>query len=483
MAERSALWVERLTLAAAALGSLLTALYRIRTHDTFFHLATGRAIVELGAVPRTDIFSFTVRGAPWTNHSAGFQWLIYRLHQACGFAGLSLWQALLSLALFALGASAVERAQRPYACAVGLLPFVFYREVLEARPHALGFVCLALTLRLARRPALSWRAGLAFFATYALFCVVHGSHLLALFVCALAAAFALGRRDFAALRGWALLFLSCLTLAAILQPDAFGQGLQHLSSEFLEGNVAEWRPLTPSDLATSDKGIVYLACFALALMGSVAAVRAPSGEPTSPLSLTLLGIFMLLSLTSRRMLALFLFGAAPLWLPLAGRAADLLTERLHAWWRRALVATALALLLAHLFLAEAPYVMGAGLDAPRFPSGAVERLRRPDAPQRVYNAYNFGAYLIWTRTPSAGVFVDGRAITVYPPEFLAAFERAYDDAGMFEQLCARFAIDGVLMPHASPRVQRLLAHLAASPHWSELYRDELSVLYAARAPH
>jgi hypothetical protein len=44
-------------------------LYRIRTFDTLFHLASGRFIVRNGRVPTTDPFSFSFRGAPWINHS------------------------------------------------------------------------------------------------------------------------------------------------------------------------------------------------------------------------------------------------------------------------------------------------------------------------------------------------------------------------------------------------------------------------------
>jgi hypothetical protein len=34
--------------------------------DTYWHLATGRWIVEHAAVPKTDPFSHSMPGAPWT---------------------------------------------------------------------------------------------------------------------------------------------------------------------------------------------------------------------------------------------------------------------------------------------------------------------------------------------------------------------------------------------------------------------------------
>ena len=43
----------------------LFAVQRIADPDTWWHLRTGQWILENGAVPDADPFSFTVPGAPW----------------------------------------------------------------------------------------------------------------------------------------------------------------------------------------------------------------------------------------------------------------------------------------------------------------------------------------------------------------------------------------------------------------------------------
>src|SRR5262249_53349677 len=123
---------------------------------------------------------------------------------------------------------------------------------------------------------------------------------------------------------------------------------------------------------------------------------------------------------------------------------------------------------------------GAGLMQERLPSAALTYMRKVGRPKRLYNAYNFGGYLIWERFPPAGVFVDGRAITVYPAEFLAAFERAYDDPRGFEALAARFAIDGVLMPSDSAKTRKLLAYLRANPRYRASYADAVASVFELR---
>jgi hypothetical protein len=64
--------------------------------DTFWHLATGKQIVEQQSIPAEDFFSYTKYGEDWKGAQSGWlmQVLFYKTFQTFGFAGLSL---LLSL--------------------------------------------------------------------------------------------------------------------------------------------------------------------------------------------------------------------------------------------------------------------------------------------------------------------------------------------------------------------------------------------------
>jgi hypothetical protein len=480
--------------ACAGLLLLLSGLYRVRTFDTFFHLAAGRLVLARGAVPTVDPFSFTFAGARWLDHSWGFQALLAALYGVGGFVALSLWQALTACLAGGLTWWPVrpDRAAWGLGAVLAVLPAVALREVLEARPHMLAFVCLALALLLIGRVfrggsvwSLAWLLPLQ-----ALWLTVHGSHVLLLGLLASAALVLSTLRRARLATAFVLALGAALTLVMLFAPDALTQGTDHLRSSFLEGQVQEWYPVTLSDLVSYWPGRAMLLLLLLPALGAVSLlhtlVRARSLTTDSversvdAYQLLLWALFAALALSSRRMLALYALGAGPVWLPLAIRGARTLGSRLPRERLRlaelALPAAALGCLALVLLCAPGPFDLGPGLMPGRFPERAVAHIESTKRIARIYNAYNFGGYLMWQR-PAAGVFVDGRAITVYPAVFLEAFERAYVDMPTFEGLATRFAVDGVLLPTSSARTAPLRSYLEASPRWRVSYRDEIAVVY------
>ena len=483
----------------ACAGVLLTlcGLYRIRTFDTFFHLAAGRLILARREVPAVDPFSFTFPGAPWLDHSWGFQAFLAALHGVGGFVALSLWQAVTACLAGAFTWWSVHADRRAWGLGAVLvvLPAVALREVLEARPHMLGFVCLALacllTCRVVRGAnvwSLAWLLPLQ-----TLWLTVHGSHVLLLGLLASAALLLALLRRARVATAFVVALAAAVALVLLLAPDALTQGTDHLHSSFLEGQVQEWYPVTLSDLLSYWPGRALLLLLALPALGAVWSLRAllstrgpladSSARCLAAYQLTLWVTFAALALSSRRMLALYALGAGPVWLPLAVRGARTLARlipraalRFSSICELALPALSLAGLSLVLLGTKGPFELGAGLTAGRFPERAVAHIASRQRIARIYNAYNFGGYLMWQR-PAAGVFVDGRAITVYPATFLDAFERAYVDMATFEALAARFAVDGALLPTTSARTATLRRHLDASPDWSVSYRDEIAVVY------
>jgi hypothetical protein len=65
--------------------------------DIWWHLRTGKWIVESHAVPRTGLFSRTMSDTPWLAYSWGFEVLIERVEHWFGLVGLTLFCALLVL--------------------------------------------------------------------------------------------------------------------------------------------------------------------------------------------------------------------------------------------------------------------------------------------------------------------------------------------------------------------------------------------------
>lgn len=70
--------------------------------DVFWHLATGRYIVETGHVPSTDIFGFATGGHEWMPFEWGWDVLTYSLFNLGGYTAISVLRTLIFLAIFGI---------------------------------------------------------------------------------------------------------------------------------------------------------------------------------------------------------------------------------------------------------------------------------------------------------------------------------------------------------------------------------------------
>ena len=77
-----------LALAVLALAAFSAA--ALNDGDTWSHVATGQWILQHGAVPRADPFSYTFAGAPWTAHEWLSEVLFALAFRAAGWSGVAL---------------------------------------------------------------------------------------------------------------------------------------------------------------------------------------------------------------------------------------------------------------------------------------------------------------------------------------------------------------------------------------------------------
>lgn len=70
--------------------------------DVFWHLATGRHIIETGHVPSADVFGFVTQGQEWMPFEWGWDVLTYGLYNLGGYTAISILRTLIFLAMFAL---------------------------------------------------------------------------------------------------------------------------------------------------------------------------------------------------------------------------------------------------------------------------------------------------------------------------------------------------------------------------------------------
>lgn len=108
----------------------------LRDPDTYWHIAVGRWIIAHCAVPNTDVFSFTMPGAPWTTPEWLSEVLIAEIHEHFGWAGLVAITALcIAGALALLLRELLRSLPAIYAMIATALAWDFAQLHLLARPH------------------------------------------------------------------------------------------------------------------------------------------------------------------------------------------------------------------------------------------------------------------------------------------------------------------------------------------------------------
>lgn len=460
--------------------------------DAWWHMASGRWMVEHGQVLTTDAFSFTRLGEAWVHPGWPVDLLLYAVHAVGGAGGLNLLVAAVFTAAFGL---VWRLLSGPPLLRVAVLLLAAMTSAVAATPRPLVFSLLlfaAFVWVLERdrqsRTWLVWAlpAGMAVWAN------VHGAFAAGL---ALIGLYLAGEAADAVLRSrrspgsWhdrrrglgrlaAVLVLSVGAVAV----NPFGWEMlaypaRTLAVDSLGAVIQEWQP--PDFTALES-----LPLLGMLVAGSAALARSP--RPVHPTEVLLVAAFGCLSLTAVRHAPLFAVVAAPV---LARHAAGLLPARLagRAPARTAsgrppsragpAAVVALSLLLAA--GAALPALTPAGNAAATrelIPVEAVKALERHRPPGHVFHDYDWGGYLIWTLQGSHPTYIDGRTDLfgdTLMREYLAT--RAARP-GWQETLKAR-GIRTALIDADAPLAQAL-----TRAGWRTLYRDRQAVLLTAPAP-
>jgi len=94
---------ERFFSALVYLTVFLFALYPYRDYDWGWHFRYGEYFVKTGQILREDLFTWTMAGFPWINHSWLYDPIQYLLFTNSSFLGLSLAGAFVSFLAFYIG--------------------------------------------------------------------------------------------------------------------------------------------------------------------------------------------------------------------------------------------------------------------------------------------------------------------------------------------------------------------------------------------
>jgi tetratricopeptide (TPR) repeat protein len=485
-----------LLLLAGAVGA-----QKIRDFDYWWHLRTGQLIVETGAIPKTDPYTYTVAGDRWIDIHWLFQLGLHGVHSLGGHRGVVAAKIACIAGLVAILATIGWRRERAALSGLALgLMLAVAADRFTPRPELPSFLCLAALLallaRFERRPdAWLWAA----LPIQVLWVNVHGLFALGLAVLLVHLVAELVHpvvRPGEGFRPARIRRLAAVTvvaaLASLANPNGLDGALYPLDQLGMIGPPDE-RGVFGSIIAELIPPLAErhgASGFSLALLGLLAALsflamalhwrRVPAADPL------LWVAFLYLALGAQRNGALFAIVAAPILVRNLGGFLDAhpLPPRL---WRAAGAVTAAGLLALALDVARGAFFERLGsyrepgfgpLEA-LYPGGAVDWIERERPPGPICHHMADGGYLAWRLYPDYRVMTDGR-LEVYGPErFL---ELQVSEPERFRALDQEFHFGAVLLHYSLFPADALLHWLHLNPTWRLVQVDDTAALFVRVRP-
>lgn len=470
-----------LLVAACAFLALLTRPAQLLGDgDVYWHVAAGRWIAEHLAIPASDPFSYTLRGAPWIAH----EWLAEVVYGGAYAMGGWAAVAMVAAAAFATTLALLNRfllchLEPIYALLLTAMSASLLAPHLFARPHTLVAPVMtvwAIGLVRAREKNIAPPWPLA--CILVLWANLHGSFVLGPALAMLFAAEAALESDPGAPRRRALTawsaFLAISLAASMVTP--FGpRGLLFAieldQMPFALSAIGEWRSINFQQFHPLELWLL-ISGGAMLLLG----LKLP------PVRIVLLLGLLHLALKHARhadLLALLapVAAAQPFAAQLAARRnqagqAETLDRYFAALVPPARPATAGLVLV---FLAAVgwvtPQTVAVRPVATMTPELAVRAAAAQGVRGPVLNSYEFGGYLIFSGMPP---FIDSRA-DLYGDTFLRAYGAAInlESPELLPQLLEKHRIAWTLLSPGTPAVS-LLDRL---PGWRRIYADKIAVMH------
>jgi hypothetical protein len=434
--------------------------------DTYWHLAVGQWIIDHGALPRADIYSFTRAGAPWISTEWLAQVLYAAAYDAAGWAGPIILAAAAIGSAFALFTYILgSRLPAKYAVVVALAALLVSVSHLFARPHVLVLpVMIAWVHGLMRASERGQAPSYWLLPLLVLWTNLHGGFVFGL---ALVAPFALDALWNAARpeRRWLALHWIAFGLAALVAGCVTPYGWDSIlaSRRILDLGellhlIYEWMPVDFGRFG------LFEACILAAIAGALyTGVRL-----TPPRIILLLGLLHMALSHVRNVEIFALLAPLVVLTPVATQFA--LDPARFA--RIAFPAATGVALAAVLGASTWAFAAGHKFAPPesQTPSAAVDALQAHGA-KRILNDLPFAGYFISRGIP---VFVDGRA-ELYGEPFVMAYYRAMQlkDVNVLLDMLRGYDIDATVLTPATPAAS-FMDHV---PGWQRLYADGNAVVH------
>ena len=491
---RLALSLPQLWALACVVGVfIILSLQLVRPHDFWWHARVGRWIVENGAIPRTDLFSFTRFGEPYAYQMWLMEVVLCVLLAAGGLPLVIFANAVAIAGAYAILLRICHRSiggNLRWASLAALAGAGVGMQNWNIRPQAISFPLFAVTMYLLERRApgdaergarrqsdraLWWLPPL-----FALWANCHGAFVAGL---TLVGVYLLGdllawlrrRRAFPVNLALASLFSAA---AIFLTPLGLGMVeyvLGIFKHSLIQQLIVEWMPPTVRTWGGGPFFAMAVACITVMLVSGY--------RPAAHESLRLL-VFGGLALTASRHTAWFGMAAAPTLAASLSHWTRTREGQRTSRVRRRPINLAVGGVIGLLGVLSLPWLRPylplpdtrRAYASPETPLEAVAFLRRLPSTPRVFHSEGYGSYMIWA-SPEAPVFVDTR-IELYPEEqwrdYLAISYARHD----WETILEKYGVDTLLLERDSQAW--LIEAASAAPVWQRVYEDDKCVILQRR---
>lgn len=486
-----------LTLWVFLLAFILTApnffFKQIQTGDLWWHLATGKMILETHSVPRVDPFSYTFANRPWTNHEWLSEVIFYDCYKYFGENSLAYLKIGILLAGYTILFLGLWRTVRSslLAYAAGLCTLIVSEPFLDVRPHI--FTLFLTPVLLVLLTSMNRRALFVLPPLMLLWVNLHGG---AIFGFMVMGAFLLGhiaalflsknKAEHIPLRSYTKTLLGMMLLSAavsLINPSTYHvltYPFEYLGHSIFK-NIDEWRPpYAPGGLEVPGFFWTYAVLFLFSLVVSIR-----KGDYSLSLTSTMT---FLMAMTSKRFVPLFMITSS--YVTLVGLSAAsrvflgrLASKNIGTLSRINLYRDALYFASGVLFVCGLGYKtfhLPFGHDMLRrttakdfFPQDTVEFIKMNHLQCRILNEDAMGGYLIWTLYPELKVFIDQRADTLYDEKIYADHSAIRWGEKPWEEIFSKYGFDTVLWS----RDHEMYEKLSSDPGWKVLYSSAFYTLF------
>ncbi|HCA45828.1 MAG TPA: hypothetical protein DEP45_00325 [Armatimonadetes bacterium] len=481
--------LRHVTWAVFLYSGAMAAAWPKQTYDIWWHLATGRWMIENRRVPHEDPFTWTCLGKKWIAHEWGWELPSYLMYAHWGHDGLLALRVMVALITCGLLAwLCLRRRPAPLAAiAAGGLAVFAARAMFNDRPQLVtmplfvAMLCLIEKLDEGKPRWLLIGAPLLMLV----WVNVHGGFIYGFALIGLYSICQLpqwirqyrAQQPLAPCPGVLAATLLLAAAACLANPNGIAGATYPL--DYIFGDTA-WHTSWISEYQSPDFSDGIFVALGLLIVASMAAFAA-SGRRSRLWDVAVMALFLWTALKWQRNMAFLSFVVVA---PLSLHLSDLLhhaglapsqerpDERNPAifYWAIILALTGSAIVTIPTAARQADSSFLRDM-----PVKCTEYIAEHHLPGRMFNTYHWGGYLIWHLWPEQKPMVDGRADVLGQP-LVKDWRRAHRMEEGWEEVLDRYEIDYVLISDEAG----LHGGLKKDPAWRMVCSDPGGSLFVRK---